>query len=171
MQMLLESPLTVVLVGMFLAGIAGFVWTQQGSKWLLGTAIGLVALTAVLTLCSLWIETDRETLTQSLHDVASALQRNDRQYVIARIHPKATEAVQRAKTELQNYNFTEARVTRIKSIAIDDASAVAEFNVVVNLKEIGRKIPRFVKVYFMKNDGRWLVRDYEHQDPTAGFRD
>jgi heme exporter protein D len=178
-ELLFESPVMITLCGLFTAGLAAFSWTQIGHKALLWSAVGLALATALLTLVSVQVVTDREQLTQTLNDVANALQRNDHQYVFAQIHPNAAATVRQAKAELPNYHFTEARVTRIKSIVIDSAqkpeSAVAEFNVRVTVKlrdmERGQPIPRFVKVYFAKQDGRWLVRDYEHADPRAGFTD
>ena len=133
-------------------------------------------LTLGLVVLSVQIETDEEKITRMLNDVASALQRNDRDYVVSHIHPTAAATVQRAKAELPRYNFTEARVTRIKAITVDTSrkpeTAIAEFNVIVALTLDGYsgQVGRFVKLYLAKQDGRWLVRDYEHSEPTAGFR-
>lgn len=177
LELLFESPVSICLSGLFIAGLTAFCWTQFGNKSLLWSAIGLALTTVMLAMISVQVQTDRERLTDTLHAVASALQRNDRETIFAQIHPNATATVQRAKQELPNYRFSEARVTRIKSIVIDSRkkpeTAVAEFNVRVTVQlrdmERGQPIPRFVKVYFAKQDGRWLVQDYEHADPRAGF--
>ena len=79
------------------------------------------------------------------------------------------------KQELPNYQFEEARVTTVKEISVNlettPPTAIAEFNVAVSISNNGARIPvrRFVKVYFMKKDGKWMVRDYEHFDAAAGF--
>ncbi len=175
-QLILESPLTLGVGGLCAAGLAGFAWTQTGHKAAAWIAIILVILTFGLVILSIQVETDQEKITRMLSDVASALQRNDREFVLSHIHPQAAETVQRATTELPQYKFTEARVTRIKAITVDDSrtpkTAVAEFNVVVALTFGGYsgQVPRFVKLYLTQRDGRWLVRDYEHAEPTAGFR-
>ncbi len=169
MQTILESPWIVGLMGLFVAGLCFFLWTQFGNRSWLAATVGVVVATVVMLIVSLSVRTDREQITEMLHDVGAALQRNDHAFVLARIHPQASEAVQRAKSELNSYHFTEARVTRIKSIEIDADDAVAQFNVMVNVKEFGRRVPRFVKVYLKRVNDRWLVRDYEHSDPTAGF--
>jgi hypothetical protein len=175
-QLVLESPIAIGIGGLCAAGLAGFLWTQSGHKAAGWIAIILLILTLGLIALSIQIETDQERITHMLHDVAGALQRNDHEYVLGHIHPQAAVTVQRAKTELPHYQFSEARVTRIKSITVDDSrkpeTAVAEFNVVVSLTFDGFSgpVPRFVKLYLSKQDGRWLVRDYEHAEPTAGFR-
>jgi hypothetical protein len=175
-QFVLESPIIIGICGLCAAGLAGFFWTQSGHKAAVWIAIVLLILTLGLIALSVQIETDQEKITHMLHDVAGALQRNDRDYVLSHIHPNASATVQRAKSELPRYNFTEARVTRIKAITIDDLSkpvtAVAEFNVFVALAVDGYsgQAPRFVKIYLAKKDGRWLVRDYEHDDAISGFR-
>jgi hypothetical protein len=175
-QLILESPLVIGIGGLCAAGLAGFLWTQSGHKAAGWIAIALLLLTLGLIVLSVQVETDQEKITQMLHKVAAALQRNDREYVLSHIHPQAAATVQRAKSELPQYKFTEARVTRIKAITVDDSrkpqTAVAEFNVVVALtfNSFSGQVPRFVKLYLSKQDGRWLVRDYEHAEPTAGFR-
>lgn len=175
-QLILESPTVLGIGGLFAAGLAGFFWTQSGNKAAGWTAIILLLLTLGLVFLSIQVETDQEKITRMLNDVASALQRNDSEYVLSHIHPQATETVQRAKTELPRYKFSEARVTRIKAVTVDNSrkpeTAVAEFNVVVKLSFEGFSGPvaRFVKLYLAKQDDRWLVRDYEHSDPTEGFR-
>ena len=175
-ELILESPIVIGIGGLCVAGLAGFVWTQSGQKAAGWIAIVLLILTLGLIALSVQIETDQEKITHMLHDVASALQRDDHDYVLSHIHPQAAATVQRAKSELPRYKFSEARVTRIKTITVDHTrkpeTAVAEFNVVVSLTFDGYngKAARFVKLYLTKQDDRWLVRDYEHADPTAGFR-
>ncbi len=176
-QFVLESPLSIGIVGLCCAFLAGFVWTQTGNKLAAATAGVLALLTLGLVALSVSVETDQERITHMLSDVARALERNDRDYVLSYIHPQAASTVQRAQTELPRYDFTEARVTRIKSITVDASrkpeTAVAEFNVVVALALEGYsgKVPRFVKLYLAKQNDRWLVRDYEHAEPAAGFRE
>ncbi len=175
-EILLESPWLVGLSGLIVAVLAGLWWTQTGSKAALITAVALALITVALVAVSVQIQTDRERIEATLHDVAAALQRNDHAAVVSAIHPDAAVAVGRARTELANYDFTVARVTHIKSIVVDATrkpeKAVAEFNVRVELTTQGQKftVPRFVKIYFTKLDSRWLVRDYEHYELTAGFR-
>lgn len=175
-QFVLENPFVLGAGGLCAAGLAGFLWTQSGSKAAGWAAIALFLLTFLLVVVSVQVQTDQERISHMLHDVAAALQRNDHTYVLSHIHPQASETVQRAEKELPRYKFTEARVTRIKAITVDSTrkpeTAVAEFNVIVALTVDGYQgqVPRFVKLYLAKQGDRWLVRDYEHSEPTAGFR-
>ncbi len=177
MEFLAESPLTVGIAGLCSAVLAGFLWTQSGSKAAGGAAIAIVLATLGLVLYGVQVETDEERIRNMLHEVADGLERNDHAFVISHIHPDARVTVQRAKSELPRYKFTEARVTRIKSVTIESnnkpESAVVEFNVIVDLSFEGfkGKVPRFVKIYLFKHQNRWLVHDYEHFEPTAGFRE
>ena len=176
-QFLFASPVTIGVVGLCLAGLAGFIWTQTGHKIAAITAVICIVLTLGLIAVSSQVETEEERITRMLHDVADGLQRNDHAFVLSHLHPQAAATAQRAKTELPRYNFSEARVTRIKSITVDATlqppTAVVEMNVIVALATEGTnvRVPRFVKLYLSKSGDRWLVRDYEHADATAGFRE
>ncbi|QDV24329.1 hypothetical protein [Aureliella helgolandensis] len=173
---LYESPVLLTVCGLTLVVLAALFWTQTGNRPTLYAAGLLAALTLILLLISLQVVTPREEIKGILDEVAAALESNDREKVYSYIHPNAQPTVQQARTELPNYEFQRARVTRIKLISVNPStqprSAIAEFNVVVNLSTQGQQInvPRFIKVYFMENNGRWLVTDYEHHSPMQGFQ-
>jgi hypothetical protein len=180
-QLLFESPTTLAVLAGVVFLVSGFVWTQVNDRIVQRIAlvfvIGSVLLGTILVVTSILIKTDKELITARLHEIASALEQNDREAVYAAIHPNASEGVQRAKAELPQYVFSDARVTRIKAIQVNDdtvpRTALAEFNVVVAVETGmgGGRVPRFVHVYFMEDEaGRWMVNDYEHFDATAGFR-
>ena len=175
-DILLEQPITLGVCGGIFVLAAGFFWLQTGFRWLLLTTIGLVALTVILVLVSINVITDRERLNSLLYEVAEAVEANDHARVISYMHPDASAGVMRAKSELPQYDFSEARVTRVKEIKILDKAvppeAIAEFNVVVEVGVQGQRfrVPRFVIVYFRMKDDRWLVTDYEHSEPLAAFK-
>ncbi len=176
-QFLLESPMALGLCGLFVVLAAGFWWTQTGARMAAFSAVVVALLTASLVIVSLQIETDQEQIRRTIDEVAGALEDNDFPSVYSYIHPSATEGVTRATGELPGYRFHDARLTRLRSIEVNrrasPAAALAEFNVALEIEAAGQKIPirRFVKVYFAEQDGRWLVRDYEHFDPLAGLDD
>ncbi|MFK7734440.1 MAG: hypothetical protein AB8B50_00330 [Pirellulaceae bacterium] len=179
-DILFESPTTIVVLSGVVALIAAVLWTQVNDRLVQRIALfimlGSVLLGTILVATSFMVKTDKERITARLNEIASALQRNDREAVYAAIHPNASEGVRRAKAELPSYTFSDARVTRIKSIQVSNETAprtaLAEFNVVVAVETGmgGARVPRFVHVYFMEDAGRWMVNDYEHFDATAGFR-
>lgn len=176
LEFILEHPLMLALAGAAAVGLAVFIWLQTAHRAALQASIALGLLTIVLVVLSLQVETDREAIRRTLDEVADALERNDFEFVYSYMHPNAEAGVQRARGELPNYTFSEARVTRVKEIQVNHTTtpntAIAEFNVFVKVGTQGQSfnVPRFVKIYFMKRGERWMVRDYEHFEPTAGFR-
>lgn len=175
-QLVFESPLWIGVCGLFVALGAGFLWTQTGSRTAWLATVGAVVLTVTLVVVAVRVETDREKIHRTINEVAKAVEANDLKRVTSFIHPNATEGAARAKQELPQYTFREARMTRLKSILVNrsstPATAVAEFHAVVDLEINGQdaRILRFVKAYFVEDQGRWLVRDYEHFDAGVGFR-
>jgi hypothetical protein len=170
-ELFFESPVTLAVTGIVFVVMALIVWIKAGYSAALYTAIGLVIATIALVLLSLQIQTDREAVQSVLDNIASAVQRNDISEVLSYIHPSATEGVRKAESEFPNYHFTEARITGIKSIEVDNRtqppSAIAEFYVAVSASANGMQangIRRFVRTYFVKRDGKWLVHDYQHFD-------
>ena len=176
LEILFEHPVIVGAIGALTVAVAIFLWIQTAKSAALWTASGLLLATILAVWLSVSITTDRERLTQVLYDCASALQENDIDGVCSFIHPNAASGVQHARSELPRYEFSAARVTRIKDISVNDdttpRTAIAQFNVYVEVNAMGQKfkVPRFVKVYFMLHNDEWRVHEYEHFDPQEGFR-
>ncbi len=176
-EFLLEMPWTLGICGALSVLLTAVVWTQTGARAVAWSALGLAALTTILVIISLQIKTDREQIRQTIDEVAAALQANNFDKALSYMHPSAVEGLRHASGELKALKFNEARVTRIKSISVQrrnaTPTALAEFNVAVGLEAQGQRanVRRFVKVYFLLHNNRWLVKDYEHSEPTAGFRE
>lgn len=174
-QFFFESPLLIGLIGCIVTGIAGLIWVNTMQRLALQIAGVSLATTVVLVLTNLNVVTDRERIEVMLYQVAEAIQNNDHAKVYQAIHPSATNTVLQAKVELPKWSFTEARVTGISSISVDrgskPATAIAQFNVrvVVTLRGDKLDIPRFVKIYLEELNSQWLVKNYEHHEPTAGL--
>ncbi|GAB5405805.1 MAG: hypothetical protein Aurels2KO_40360 [Aureliella sp.] len=175
-SILFESPVWLGMVGFACAAVAGYFWSQTGSKPALISAIVLAVLTIVGVMVNLAVDTDRETISKLLDEAALKLKANDHDAVLDYLHPAAGGAVQRAKAEIARFEFSDARVTRIKDITVNwensPPTALAEFNAVVKVSTQGfsGNAARFVKLYFHRKDDRWLVVDYEHASPTEGFK-
>lgn len=170
-----ESPITLVFVGMAFTIMAAFGWLKTGHRIAALSAIGLFITTIVLFAVERTVLTYREEMQNHLTEIARNLQANQYDAVIASIHPAAINALAQAKSELPNYKFSEARVTSIRGIEIDTERktprAVARFNVFVALDYQGQKvrIPRFVEATFYRENGKWLMYDYRHAEPTEGL--
>lgn len=175
--MLFENPLLIGFIGVVTSLMAGFIWLQTGYRSVMIGTVGLLAMTVGAVLLNVNVVTDREHIEQILYSIAAALGKNDYSTVYGIIHPTAEQTVIRAKAELPNYKFSEARVTGIKDIQVNrftkPATAIAEFYVFVAVSTQGNEfdVRRFIRVYFMQREGRWLVHNYEHYEPTAGFRE
>ena len=177
-ELFLESPLSIGVIGVILVLVSALVWTNTGAKPAIYIAVAFLLLTIILVMVGINVQTHREKIETVLSEVAQAVEDNDLQKVLSYVHPEAADSLARAKSEFPNYKFTEARITGVKSINVDQRtspmSAVAEFHVAVSVTGNGNQangIRRFVRCYFLNRNGRWLVQNYEHFEPTAGFRD
>lgn len=180
MDFLFENEIAIGLVGLALSALLIFVGLRLAESriWLAGFAA--LALTVLLVLIAFWIETDRQQIRRTMNEIAVALRENDHQRVVSYFHPNATEGIQHVETELPQYTFRSARVTRVVDITINSSTqpptAVSEFIGAVtvtmnrnNLFDGPANARRFIKVYWMKKDDSWLVRDYEHFDVMQAF--
>jgi len=182
MDFLLESEIVVGLVGLLISAMLIYVGLRlaQSRVWLAGVAA--LALTLILVAVGFWVETDREQIRRSMNEIAIALRDNNHERVFSYFHPNATAGILQVKTELPQYTFKSARVTRVIDVSVNSSTqpptAVSEFiasvKVMLNnpsLYDGPRDARRFIKVYWMKKNDRWLVRDYEHFDVMQAFRE
>jgi ketosteroid isomerase-like protein len=181
MNLLLEQPLAIVIVGVVLGLVAGTAWTSTGRKgWLVG--LGLVV---VLTIAGLIVErlvvTDREAIEATLAEIARDVQSNDLRAVLRHVSSNNPELQQKAEAEMPNYRFDECRVTKIFQLDIDASaeprSALVEFNVIASgsfqqggVELADRGVPRRVLLQMVREkDGRWRVQDYAHSSPLENL--
>ncbi len=172
-----ENPLWLGVCGALVTIVAAVLWMQSGARSAAVIALVAIVSTVLLVLVSLRVETDREKVVQTINQVADAVESNDLQRVLTYIAPSGAQGLRRARHELPQFTFREARMTRLKSVMVNrnntPPTALAEFSVIVDVAANGQeaRLPRFVKAYFVEVGGRWLVRDYEHFDAAAAFRD
>ncbi len=175
LEYVVDHPLWIGFFGLFIAGATFLGWIQTGNKLALGTALSAALLTILALAYSYGTESEKEKIEGMLHQTASDLEDNRFDAVYARIHRSAPELRSRAESELRRYRFSMAKVTRIKKIEIDEKHAPpmakVEMNVVVEGSFDGftGKAPRFVELYLYKEGSNWLVYDYSHREPMAGF--
>lgn len=163
------------LAGLGLTGLAFFVWTQTGDKRAMWALIGCLVLTIIGLLVNIQVKTYREQLIATLDDIADAVKQNNHERAFSFVDATANPTLLRLKAELPNFKFSDARVTAIKSITIEDdkqpPTSLVEFNAVARVSSAvySGPVARFVKAYFKYEKGRWLVTDYSHDNPQAGF--
>jgi ketosteroid isomerase-like protein len=175
-----EQPL---LSTIFLSALAigfGYAWLQLGKR-----AFGIASIVFALLIPGAWAlahywETDREKLQKVIYDTAEAVQTNDIDRAVQAISDQHASLVSRARTELANYKFTQAKVTNIRSIQINnyalplqaDVEMMASVTVSAKSGQFSDiHVPRRLSLRFEKtDDGRWVVVDYDH-GPAFGERD
>ena len=177
-EFLFEDPVTLGVTGMAFTLVAAITWIKGGYSAALYSALAFFLLTIVLLILNLQVTTHREEVQDVISQVAAAVKRNDLEGVLKYVHASRSAALNRAKAELPNYHFSEARITGIKQIEINSEtnppSAIAEFNVAVDVTAHNQPftgIRRFVRCYFLRTGDKWLVSDYEHFEPTYGFKE
>src|SRR5690349_698611 len=131
---LLESPYTIVALGVAIIFALSAAWTATGRQELLYALAAAIALLFAALITERLIVTDREKIQATLKEIARDVKNNDHRRIVSHIHSSATAIKQKAQAELPKYHFTDFRITRINSIEIDRSadppSAVVELNVV-----------------------------------------
>lgn len=171
LELLLESPVTIGLVGSILSIATFYAWVQSGSRPFLWTSIGLLLGTLALVLLSLVIDTDREVLRRFIYETARELESNQYQKVIAKIHPQATGELQDARVRLPEIRFTTARVKSIHKMDVTrhrtGVNATVTMNVYVEVEYGDRqgKAPRWIQLMLEQSQGKWKIVSFEHREP------
>lgn len=168
---LFENTWIVGGLGVFAVGLAVFAWIQTGHSWALRTAVGLGVLTVLLVAMNLWVETEREELLRTLYGLADDLQANRTDRVLAQIHPEASPQLSHYRDRLRDVRFHYARIKTIHGIEIGPSrtprTAVVRLNAVVEAEQSGLRgtVPRWVRLRFEKEKGKWWIVDCEDREP------
>lgn len=179
MTWLTENPFPVLLIGSLTTIILASGWLRTGSRWLLAAVLVALGLTIGLVLTERLIVTDREQVTQTLHEIAALVERNEIDAALEYAYSKSPGVRSQAASELPLYRFAEVNIKSNLQVKVfpklAPPMAKAEFNVVVVLSTrdgliANRRIPRYAEVTFYKEeDGQWRVGGYNHFDPRRGF--
>lgn len=180
MNLILENAVLIGVLGGAITGLIAFAGYQLSQMRLLTGAAACGALTVALVALSVAIETDREQIRRTMQEIAETIQENDHEGLFSFFHPNASAGVQHAKSEVPGYKFLQASVSSIRDIIVNSQTrpptAITEFIAAFKVSSddpqaYGAEVNarRFVKVYWMKLDERWLVQDYEHAEFMQGF--
>ncbi len=173
---ILERPILVGIIGIVVSLALLWLWLQTTIKPILYAAFASIILTLVLCGLGVSIETPREQLTQWLNETAAELGRNEFDKIQAKIHPGATPELRSLEGRALGIRFNSAVIKKIHDIVITErkptSKAIVKMNVFVELEFGGGqyKIPRYVELTMYQADGKWLVSDAMHQEPTYGFK-
>lgn len=180
-DLIAERPFMLSFVLIALAAASAFGWVQTGKRaGLIMAAIFLLLIPIGIYVEKIWV-TDRESLVDSILQIAEALEANDHQRVFAFIDPDAEPAIQNAKGELPRFEFTQAQINmggfrkfEIRS-DLQPPEAIVDFtiNLIVSMKKSSHtnvQVPRRLIVKFRKSGDRWRALEYTHL-PVIGQAD
>ena len=179
-NLLAEQPLILSAMLGVLAAACLYGWLQTGKRGAGVLALIFAALIpCVWLIANLW-KTDREIIRELIYETASAVEANDIDRAVRVIGPSYEGIASRARAELANYEFTQARVNKINKIDVIEASvpkrAEVEMSVTVDVTSkrgqfANIRVPRRLFLEWEKlPDGRWVVIGYDHS-PLVGDRD
>lgn len=176
-DMLAEQP-WVIAIGLGLFGVMLFFgWLQTGKRAaaVLG-GISLALIPAAFVLADRW-QTDREQIEAIIYATAEAVENNDFEKAYSVIGDPKTESM--ARSELPRYEFSMARINKLRSIDIIDGAFPPEADADMSVKvDVSTKagtirdvrVVRRLILKFQKQDDRWVVVEYQHM-PIAGGPD
>lgn len=179
MSGIFENPFPLIVIGVITAIISGGMWLQTGRKSALYATLVLVVLMIGLVIVAQLVESERERVSRTLHQIAREVEQNDVEAVLSHVHPNAPQVRAQAAAELPTYTFQSVDIKRNLEITIfserTPPQAVARFNAVAVLSDRSglinnRHVPRFVVVTFEQDNDEWKVVDYEHLDPQVGYQ-
>ena len=154
-------------------------WLRTGRRWLLSCLVATLLLTVAAVLLERFVQTDRERINATLHQIASLVERNRIDEALQYAFSGTPQVRRQAAAELPLYDFQMVDIKRNLEVELIPNSvpprAEARFNVVVTLTVRNQglnnlRVPRYCEVTFIKElDGVWRVAAYSHHDPRRGW--
>jgi hypothetical protein len=134
-------------------------------------SLAAAAVTTLLVVASVWIDTDREVVRRFVFDTARELEQNQYEKVISKIHPLANAELADARARLPSVHFHTAKVKAIHNIDVTQhrtgRSATVRMNVYLEADSDGLqgRAPRWVQLVLEESDGQWKIVSFEHREP------
>ena len=172
MTWITENPIPLFILGLIAQIVLGIALWQTGRGWILWVMIALAIVSVGLIVAEIVLISPSEEVTDTLDQIASALETNEPDKVLAFIAPETAALRADATNRLKQVKISEATVTGNLQIKFDPppqpdkpiatASFIGRFKAKL-LKEAtpyDNAILRF-KVHFCKENGKWLVTGYD----------
>lgn len=177
MTWILEEPIYILVLGIVMLVFLGFVLIQTGYRGVLHAMLGVAALTVGLLILERSVETRKEQIEAALHDMARDVQSNDLDAVYSHVYSGAPEVLADAKREFPRYTFHDVNIKSNMEVTFEQGheppKAFVTFNVVVDVQRSGfrdRRVPRFVRLTLIHEQGQWRVADYSHENPVNAMK-
>jgi hypothetical protein len=167
MTAIFESPLPVILIGLFAEALLAVVFLNTRKGAILAAMGGVLAFVLVGVLVEHLVVTEREQVEAALYGGAQALEHNDRDAVMSYISPEAETLRSRVHAEWPDaYVITQVKIRNLQiktNHLTSPPTAQARFDAVIYgyFRNITSESPYPIDVNmeFRQEDGRWLVDD------------
>jgi hypothetical protein len=165
MSSLVEGPWYILLTGIVIEAVLGFLLLQTGRGKLLWAMIGVAIITGLGLVAERMIVTDREAVGATLDAAVAAVQKNDLQGVLKCISPSAKGTRLEATWILERFEVNSAWIRDLDikvNTLTSPPSAKATFQAIGQGKDRKGEIPyqgyeQRVVVELQKEGDRWLV--------------
>jgi hypothetical protein len=176
MEMLLESPLPVIVMGIVVEAILGVVYVNNRRRGLIVAMAGVLLVVAAGVVVERWVMTDREKVAATLDGAAAALESNDLDRVLQFIDPEAEKTIGIARAnmllvtihaakvnnlQIEINRFTSPPIAETKFVGVVDCEGSPGVNQFINRE---RYFLRF-QVELVFKEGRWLIADNTKWQP------
>jgi hypothetical protein len=184
LDLLLESSLTIGVIGTVAAVATFFAWMQTGWKQLLLACIVVAMATPILVAVGMMFDSEREILRRFVYETAEELESNQYPKVVSKIHPQASVELQNIRDHLSEVRFLRVRVKSIQSADLTHhrtgVNARIAMNVYLEVEENFQRAgtPAWVQLILEQVDGKWLIvdiayreaeEDLLHENPLSPF--
>jgi hypothetical protein len=172
MAIFVESPWPILLIGIVIEAVLGFLLLQTGRGKLLVAMIVVAVLTGVGLVVEHFVITDRKAVAQTLDAAVAAVRKNDLNGALACVTPTATEARNFTSWVFGRVEFQEAHISELKvevNRLTSPPTADAKFLAVGRGKDRKGEWPyqgfaQRVSLKLRLENGRWLVTGYTIED-------
>jgi hypothetical protein len=178
-SLLFEQPWLIGSIGAVLTIVTLYGWLQSGNQLALRSSAGIFASTLALLALNIGVTTYAEEVYAWADDAAKELRNNEREKVMARIHPSCSPMVENCISRMYSVTFSDFRVTKIHGVEIanegEDITAIARMNVVAEASAEGQyrefkgKAARWIQLKMIREQGYWQVIDLEERDAQHEF--
>ena len=166
---LLETPIPIILFGIFALAVLGLILLRTGRGVLLGVIIGVAVLVAAGVGLERMVVTERERIETMLEAAAVAIAANDKQAVLQCVDPSNGKTRRLIDMAFGNVEFTKAKITRLEISFKELASpprATARITVRVsfdlrNGTNPYETYPASFSIELCRTGDKWLVADHD----------
>ena len=167
-----DNPIPLFILGLMAQVVLGIVLWQTGRGWVILVMAGLGIASIALVFVERLLVSPTEEIAETLDEIGAALETNQIDSVLAFVAPDQTVLRTDARQQLKRVKIEQALVAGDLRVAFDTPAdapqplANASFNGRIKanfLKDASphdQIVQRF-KVYFRKENGKWLVTGYE----------